>query len=64
MYLTYIIHLVLKSPVFVDAKRVDKAGVLLENQIQTDELVPIHLFPVGRDPLTTNPLQDSGNSPV
>ena len=53
---TYIIHLVLKSPVFVDAKRVDKAGVLLENQIQADELVTIHLFPVGRDPLTTNPL--------
>ena len=44
---TYVIHLVLKSPIVCHAKRVDNAGVLVEDQIQTDKLVSIHLMSLG-----------------
>ena len=62
MYLTYIIHLVLKSPIACHSKRVDNAGVLVEDQIQTDELVSVHLVVMlwqSKYPVTSNPLQQS-----
>ena len=59
---TYIIHLVLESPVTCHTKRVDNAGVLVEERIQTDELVSVHLVMLTRSsgvPITSHPLQHS-----
>ena len=59
---TCVIHLVVKSPIIWHTKRVDNAGVLVEDLIQTNELVSVHLFSLGslsRYPVSTNPLQDS-----
>ena len=68
MYIkTYFIHLVLKSPIIIHAKRVDKAGVLVEDWIETDKLVSVNLLSVSLyvgEPSPTNPLQHSGNSSV
>ena len=46
----------------IDAERVDKTGVLVDDGIETDEFVSVNLLPLAlpvRDPLSSNPLQDS-----
>ena len=58
---TYIIHLVLESPIICHTKGVDNAGVLVEDQIKTDKLVTVHLMfpPSLPPPASSDPLQDS-----
>ena len=54
--------MVLKSPIICHTKGVDNAGVLVEDGIQTDELVSVHLVVLSsasKVPVASNSLQDS-----
>ena len=64
LQITQTVHLILECPVVSDPERINNAISTLNNVVETDELVSIHLsvgWKIRVKPLPSDPLENSRN---